>query len=132
VKVPVYNRDTGVTVTLAFDDIPGGADTSYSDCASNSTLIRIYKDRCFPGTGPIDSSSSSHESRHQTYPNIILLVASWDSITTDANPPAHFISALGKSMYKLSCSGLVDHSRTTKSMSFMNEFDDFSGAEKTD
>ncbi|KAF8191884.1 hypothetical protein K438DRAFT_1762468 [Mycena galopus ATCC 62051] len=137
VKVPVHDCDTGVTVTLAFDDTPGGADTSYSDRAPNSALIRIYKDRCFPDTKSIDSSSFSHEERHQTYPNIILLVASWNSITTDAhNPPAHFTSPLGQSMYNLSCSGLVDHSRNnvvvvvTKSTTFMNEFDDFDTIEE--
>ncbi|KAJ7307738.1 hypothetical protein DFH08DRAFT_824051 [Mycena albidolilacea] len=138
VKIPVFNRGTGVTVTLAFDDTPGGADTSYSDRASNSALIRIYKDRYFPDTQPIDFSSASREERHQTYPNIILLVASWDSIKTDAhNPPAQSTSPLGQSIYNLSCSGLVNHSRTnvvvvvTKSMSFMNDLDDFHGVETT-
>ncbi|KAF7372446.1 Protein hedgehog [Mycena venus] len=137
VKVPVYNRDTGVTITLAFDDTPGGADTSYRDRALNSALIRIYKDRCFPDTKLIDSPPSSHGERRQTYPNIILLVASWDSIKTDAhNPPANFTSPLGQSMYNLSCSGLVDHSRTnvvvvvTKSQTFMHELEDFDTTEE--
>jgi hypothetical protein len=127
VKVPIYNRDTRVTATLAFDDTPGGADTTSSHRASNSAMIRIYKDRYFPDT----------EERHHTYPNIILLVASWKSITTDAhNPPADFTSALGKSMYNLSSSGLVDHARTnvvvvvTKSLSSSDEFDDYESIEE--
>jgi hypothetical protein len=127
VKVPIYNRDTRVTVTLAFDDTPGGIDTPYSHRASNSAMIRTYKDRYFPDT----------EEPHHTYPNIILLVASWNSITIDAhNPPADFTSPLGKSMYNLSSSGLVDHARTnvvvvvTKSLSFWDEYDDYESMEK--
>ncbi|KAJ7654760.1 hypothetical protein B0H17DRAFT_1214288 [Mycena rosella] len=136
VAIPVYNSDTEVTVTLAFDDTPGAADTIHSDRATNSSLLRIYKERCFPAA--TISHGSSPEVRHQTYPNIILLVASWDSITEDAhNEPQHFTSAAGKSMHTLSLSGLVDHDRpnvvvvVTKSLSFWNEFDDFqSAAEK--
>jgi hypothetical protein len=104
------------------------------DRATNSALIRIYKNRYFPEAQP---DSSPHESQHQTYPNIILLVASWKSITTDAhNPPAEFTSALGQSMYKLSLSGLVDHARTnvvvvvTKSLSSSDEFDDYESIEE--
>jgi hypothetical protein len=75
---------------------------------------------------------------HCTYPNVILLVASWDSITPDAhNEARHFASAIGKSMYSLSSSNLVDPHRAnvvvvvTKSMSSWDQFDDFeSGEEK--
>ncbi|KAJ7797875.1 hypothetical protein B0H14DRAFT_2618472 [Mycena olivaceomarginata] len=68
---------------------------------------------------------------------MILTVAAWHSIEAEAhNPPAHFTSPLGQSIYKLSRSGLVDDSRTnvviviTKSMSSMDEFNDFSKSER--
>ncbi|KAJ7121587.1 hypothetical protein C8R44DRAFT_736379 [Mycena epipterygia] len=129
VQVPVYyNPDTKVNVTLAFDDTPGDADTVQSDRTKNSSLVQIYKEQYFPDTIPSDSLGV----RHKTYPNIILLITSWDTITIDAhNPPDKFTSPVGISMYKLSSSGLVDDARTnvvvvvTKSMSSWNQFDDF-------
>ncbi|KAJ7115296.1 hypothetical protein C8R44DRAFT_794396 [Mycena epipterygia] len=120
VKLPVHNIDTGVTVTIAFDDTPGLEDTTYVDREANASLMRRYKQQYFPGGG------------RQTYPNVILLIASWPSITPDAhNEPHHFTSAVGKSMYNLYLSGLVDPDRTnvvlvvTKSMSSWDQFDDF-------
>ncbi|KAJ7121586.1 hypothetical protein C8R44DRAFT_167341 [Mycena epipterygia] len=120
VKLPAHSSNTGVTVTIAFDDTPGFEDTTHSDRDANASLMRRYTQLCFS------------RGSHRTYPNVILLVASWDSITPDAhNEPQHFTSALGKSMYNLSLSDLIDHSRTnvvvvvTKSMSSWNQFDDF-------
>jgi hypothetical protein len=129
VKIPVHSTHLKVPVMLAFDDTPGDADTIHTDRAANSSLIRTYKERYFPDQA---NGVVSGEVRPRTFPNVILLVASWDSITPDAhNEPHHFTSALGISMYKLASSGLVDHLRTnvvvvvTKSMSFWSEFDDF-------
>jgi hypothetical protein len=66
------------------------------------------------------------------FPNVILLVASWDSLMLDAyNNTSTFTSALGRSMYNLSLSGLVDNERTnvvvviTKSLSSWDQFDGF-------
>jgi hypothetical protein len=122
-------------VTLAFDDTPGDADTDYEDRAVNTNLIRIYKEHYFPNSKP--TGNSLPEVCRQTYPNVILLVASWRTITPDAhNGPTTFTSALGKSMYSLSCSDLVDRDRTnvivviTKSMSSWYEFDDYHTAEE--
>jgi hypothetical protein len=66
------------------------------------------------------------------YPNVIVLVAAWESITPDAhNEPAHFTSALGKTIYALHRSNLVDEKRAnivvvvTKSLSSFHQFDDY-------
>ncbi|KAJ7328888.1 hypothetical protein DFH08DRAFT_940517 [Mycena albidolilacea] len=129
VKVPCYDPDTKMNVTLALDDTPGDADTTYTDQAPNTALVRTYRKRYF-----LSEASDGHSSQGywRTYPNVILLVASWDSIIEDAhNQPHEFTSAIGKSMYKLESSGLVDHDRSnvvvviTKSMSYMDEFADF-------
>lgn len=115
------NRDTGVTITIAFDDTPGFEDTTFGDRNTNSTLMRTYKQQYFP----------------ETYPNIVLLVTSWDSITPDAHNERHqFTSAAGKSIYNLFSSDLVDPHRVnvvvvvTKSMSSWDQFDDFDTVEE--
>jgi hypothetical protein len=56
----------------------------------------------------IPGVSASHF-RERTYPNAILLVASWDSVKADDNDPLHFTSAIGKTIASLNGSGLVDH-----------------------
>ncbi|KAF8191883.1 hypothetical protein K438DRAFT_2136538 [Mycena galopus ATCC 62051] len=121
VKIPVYNPETGVNITIAFDDTPGLEDTTFGDRSTHATLMRTYKQQYFP----------------KTYPNIILVVASWDSITPDAHNERHeFTSAAGKSIYNLSFSDLVDPDRVnvvvvvTKSMSSWDEFDDFDTIEE--
>lgn len=109
-------------VTLSLDDTPGYADNTYNDRGANLALIKIYQERYF-----LDNA----ELPWRRYPNIILLVASWNTITVDAyNAPEHFTSPIGQSMFKLSHAGLFDLRRTnvivvvTKSLSFMSEFDD--------
>ncbi|KAJ6551246.1 hypothetical protein B0H19DRAFT_165083 [Mycena capillaripes] len=125
VEVRNTSSDTGVAISLAFDDTPGDGDTVHADGVLNSGLMGIYKTRYFPDL-----------QQRTTYPNVILLVASWDSITEDAhNHPDHFTSAAGKSMQSLSLSGLVDPTRSnvvvviTKSMSSWDAFDDIPGLE---
>ncbi|KAJ6488915.1 hypothetical protein C8R45DRAFT_1143154 [Mycena sanguinolenta] len=125
VEVRNTSSHTGVAVSLAFDDTPGGGDTVHADGVFNSGLMDLYKTRYFPDL-----------EQRTTYPNVVLLVASWDSITEDAhNHPNHFTSAAGKSMQSLSLSGLVDPTRSnvvvviTKSMSSWDQFDDIPGLE---
>ncbi|KAJ7328887.1 hypothetical protein DFH08DRAFT_317356 [Mycena albidolilacea] len=125
VRIREATRDPATDFTVAVDDTPGLGDTTYRDRTVNASLMRAYKERYFP-TGA-----------SQIYPNIILLVASWDSITQDAhNEPRHFTSAVGKSMYSLASSGLVDNDRAnavvvvTKSMSSWDQFDDFKSFQK--
>ncbi|KAJ6573523.1 hypothetical protein DFH09DRAFT_1152039, partial [Mycena vulgaris] len=124
VKFLSQNSDTGVTITVAFDDTPGLEDTTFEDWKANAALMSRYKEQYF---------------RSGTYPNIILLVAAWDSITPDAhNDPHHFTSAVGTTMHNLFSSGLVDERRpnvvivVTKSMSFWDQFDGFDTTEEKD
>ncbi|KAF7335075.1 Protein hedgehog [Mycena venus] len=130
VLLPV--KEKGVTVKIAFDDTPGLEDTTFGDRATNASLMRRYREQYFP-----ENTLSLPDHRRQTYPNVILLVAAWNSITPDAhNDPEHFTSALGKSMYNLQFSGLVDRERpnvlvvVTKSLSFWNQFVDCKGVEQ--
>ncbi|KAJ7457138.1 hypothetical protein B0H11DRAFT_2243673 [Mycena galericulata] len=117
-----FNVTSAANITVAFDDTPGLEDTTYSDREANRALLYEYQKQQFPSG---------------IYPNIILLVASWDSITVDAhNDPHHFTSALGKSMYNLTLSGLVDPKRpnvvvvVTKSLPTSRHFDDRSAKER--
>ncbi|KAK7017746.1 protein hedgehog [Favolaschia claudopus] len=103
---------TSTPHTLAIDDTPGFEDTTYEDREINAALIRRYAEH------------QVLSNKVRIYPNIILVVVAWDSITPDAmNSPEHFTSAAGKSMYALSNSGLVDPERpnvivvVTKSLS---------------
>ncbi|KAF7366102.1 Protein hedgehog [Mycena venus] len=116
VKVVSTSKATSTTVTVAFDDTPGLDDTTYLDRKTNAALMHRYKEKYF----------------QNIFPNVILLVASWDSITLDAhNKISHFTSAIGRSMYNLFLSGLVDTNRTnvlvviTKCLSSWDQFDDF-------
>ncbi|KAJ7483650.1 DDE superfamily endonuclease-domain-containing protein [Mycena latifolia] len=116
VKVVSTSKTTSTTVTVAFDDTPGLEDTTYLDRKTNAALMHRYKEKYF----------------QDIFPNVILLVASWDSIMADAhNKASHFTSAIGRSMYNLFLSGLVDGDRTnvlvviTKSLSSWDQFDDF-------
>ncbi|KAJ7714229.1 hypothetical protein B0H14DRAFT_3635394 [Mycena olivaceomarginata] len=123
VKMPVPASNIEPMVTLSLDDTPGYSDTTYDHRGANWALIKIYQERYF---------SENARLPWRRYPNIILLVTSWDTITVDAyNTPECFTSPIGQSMFKLSHAGLVDLRRTnvivvvTKSMSFMSEFDDY-------
>ncbi|KAJ7267834.1 hypothetical protein C8J57DRAFT_1613948 [Mycena rebaudengoi] len=116
VKVRSTSKELSSEITVAFDDTPGLEDTTFEDRALNAALFHTYKLKHFP----------------DIYPNIILLVAAWETITSDAhNKPDHFTSAIGKTIYALYCSNLVDDERAnivvvvTKSMSCFHQFDDY-------
>ncbi|KAJ6472015.1 hypothetical protein C8R45DRAFT_1013754 [Mycena sanguinolenta] len=92
-----FNETSAASIPVAFDDTPGLEDTTYSDREANRALLYEYRKQQFPSG---------------IYPNVILLVTSWDSITVDAhNEPHNFTSAVGKSMYNLKLCGLVDLQR---------------------
>ncbi|KAJ7267856.1 hypothetical protein C8J57DRAFT_1613976 [Mycena rebaudengoi] len=123
VKVISTSNTTSTTVTVAFDDTPGLDDTTYLDRKTNAALMHRYKETYF----------------QNIFPNVILLVASWDSIMPDAhNKVSHFTSSVGRSMYNLLLSGLVDGDRTnvlvviTKSLSSSDQFDDFETKKEKD
>ncbi|KAJ7700605.1 hypothetical protein B0H16DRAFT_1483815 [Mycena metata] len=117
-RVEVHNRSRELLsdITVAFDDTPGLEDNTFEDRELNALLLRAYK------------------VKHCTdiYPNVILLVAAWETITPDAhNEPSHFTSAIGKTIYALYRSNLVDDRRAnivvvvTKSLSSFHQFDDY-------
>ncbi|KAJ7267857.1 hypothetical protein C8J57DRAFT_1325985, partial [Mycena rebaudengoi] len=119
VKVRSTSKELSSEITVAFDDTPGLEDTTFEDRELNASLLHTYKLKHFP----------------DIYPNVILLVAAWDSVTPDAqNKPDHFTSAIGKTIYALHCSNLVDDERAnivvvvTKSMSSFHQFDDYKNA----
>ncbi|KAK7001475.1 hypothetical protein R3P38DRAFT_3217058 [Favolaschia claudopus] len=101
-RIQLYSRVKGApsSYTLAIDDTPGFEDTTYDDREINAALLHKYAERqTLPGQVRI-------------YPNIILVVVAWDTITPDAmNSPEHFTSAAGKAIYALSNSRLVDPNR---------------------
>ncbi|KAJ7267832.1 hypothetical protein C8J57DRAFT_1325934 [Mycena rebaudengoi] len=112
VKVRSTSKELFSEITVAFDDTPGLEDTTFEDRELNASLLYIYKRKHFP----------------DIYPNVILLVAAWETITSDAhNKPEHFTSAIGKTIYALYCSNLVDGERAnivvvvTKSMSSFHQ-----------
>jgi hypothetical protein len=71
------------------------------------------------------------------YPNVILLVAEWDSIRQEAGEkPTNFTSIIGKTIYNLYLSNLVDDQRAnvvvavTKSLSHLDQYRDSKAPEK--
>ncbi|KAJ7440318.1 hypothetical protein B0H11DRAFT_2099893 [Mycena galericulata] len=116
VQVHSTSEELSSEITVAFDDTPGLEDTTFEDRELNASLLRTYK----------------HKHFKDIYPNVILLVAAWESITPDAhNEPAHFTSAIGKTIYTLYRSDLVDDQRAniivvvSRSMSSFHQFDDY-------
>jgi hypothetical protein len=113
------------TSTICFDDTPGGDDTTYTDRMPTLSLMAEYKKKHFQDT--LDSSKIIHT----IYPNVILIIVDWMSLTPDAHNSPTFTSSLGKSMYNLLCSKLVDLNRpnvivvVTKSLSYWSQFDDY-------
>ena len=130
----MHDTQTGVTFTLAFDDTRGNEDTSY-DRLNSAVLMHRYSRIHFPEVQQNFAQFTDEDSsamQEKKYPNVILLVASWDSIREDAhNQPEHFTSAIGKTILNLKVSKLVDLERTnvivviTKSLSSWQDYDDY-------
>ncbi|KAJ6470877.1 hypothetical protein C8R45DRAFT_1218153 [Mycena sanguinolenta] len=115
VKVYSTSTETATTVMVAFDDTPGFRSTTREDVQSTENLMAKYKREYFAGT----------------YPNVILLVANWESILPNAGHEfPHKACVVGRSMQSLRDSGLVDNDRVnvvvvvTKSLSSWVEFED--------
>ncbi|KAJ7697989.1 hypothetical protein B0H14DRAFT_3037834, partial [Mycena olivaceomarginata] len=116
IQVRNTNKDLSSDITFAFDDTLGLEDNTFEDRELNASLLLRYKVNHFTNI----------------YPNVIVLVAAWESITPDAhNEPAHFTSALGKTIYALYRSNLVDEERAnivvvvTKALSSFHQFDNY-------
>jgi hypothetical protein len=101
-------------ITVAFDDTAGLEQTTFEDRELPTSLLHTYKLRHFA----------------DIYPNVILLVVAWDSIKLDPqahNGPAHFTTAIGKTIYDLHRANLVDEKRAnivvvvTKSLSSLSQ-----------
>jgi hypothetical protein len=82
---------------VAFDDTPGFQSKTQEDRSLNETLMQRYKAEYFDGT----------------FPNVILLLATWESVLSNAeNESPHTMSTVGRSMHSLRSSGLVDNERS--------------------
>jgi hypothetical protein len=108
-------KELSSEITVAFDDTPGLEDTIFDDRGLNASPFPVYKFKHFS----------------DIYPNAILLVVAWESIKLDAHrEPDQFTSAIGKTIYTLYRSNLVDDERAnivvvvTNSMSSFHLFDD--------
>jgi hypothetical protein len=130
VEVPAYTLPTGNTLPLAFDEIPEIEDTTYEHQSRNAFIMREYSRIQFPDTysNPLPEPTQFRK----TYPNLILVVASWDTIREDAhNDPQHFTSPIGKTIFSLKASELVDLECTnvivvvTKALSSWHDYDDY-------
>ncbi|KAJ7785038.1 hypothetical protein DFH07DRAFT_975462 [Mycena maculata] len=116
VQVHSTRKELSSETTVVFDDTPSLEDNTFEHRELNASLLRTYKLKHFK----------------DIYPNVILLIAAWESITPDAHKePAHFESAIGKTIYALYRSNLVDDQHTnivvvvTKSIdSFFGQFGD--------
>jgi hypothetical protein len=124
---------TGITITLSFDDSPGLDDRTRKKRAGMEALIEEYDRKYYPNLPPTDLArvNKSAHFRGKTYPNAILLVASWDSIRRDAES-----SPIGTTMQYLAGLGLVDHQHqnvivvVTKALTFWSDYDDFDEDQK--
>ena len=77
---------TRISIELSFDDSPGLDDRTCRKRARLEALIQEYDRTYYPDIPHTDIArlSNSARFRGKTYPNAILLVASWDSVRRDA------------------------------------------------
>jgi len=125
VPITVNSEGNHVELTVSFDDTPGFGDTISDDRERNDALLDTYARNHFP---KVESQP--------TYPNVILIVASWESVKEDDNELGNFTSSIGKTIQRLSRTKLVDNNRgnvivvVTKSLSFFNDYEDASSQKK--
>ncbi|KAF7366110.1 Protein kinase domain-containing protein [Mycena venus] len=119
-RVHVNKKSNGLSseISVAFDDSAGLEQTAFEDRELPVSLLFTYKLKYFA----------------DIYPNVILLVVAWESLGTDPqahNGPAHFTTAIGKTIYNLHRANLVDEERAnivvvvTKSLSSLRQSDDY-------
>ena len=96
--------------------------------------MREYSERYYPKVST--DIPGLPDPRGKTYPNLVVLVASWDSVKMDDNEPVDFTSSIGKTMYYLTNTDLVDHLHqnvvvvVTKALTFWSDYDDFDSEEE--
>jgi hypothetical protein len=97
--------------------------------------MRNYSAKYYPAV-PTEILGLRDHTRGKTYPNLIILAASWDSVKMDDNEPADFTSSIGKTIYYLTNTDLIDHQLpnvvvvVTKSLTFWCDYDDFDSEEE--
>lgn len=110
---------------MSFDDTPGLEDSKIEKREQNAALMRDYGNKYYPTVPRVFTND-----RGKTYPNLIVLVASWDSVKRDDNEPAEFTSSIGRTMYYLSHAGLYDDQYqnvvvvVTKALTFWSDYDE--------
>jgi hypothetical protein len=120
-----------IELVVSFDDTPGLGDTISDDRAQNKALMRKYAKEIFADIPEIPHNLKTRNTQQKTYPNVILVVASWNSVKEDNNPLGKFTSSIGKTIDYLPETGLVDERRqniivvVTKSLSFWDDYEDF-------
>ena len=119
-----------VELELAFDDTPGSEDSTFADREQNAVLFNRYcqtytsddrkeeadqfmtlvGERKRDVAGLLSNITPSF--RPRSYPNAILVVATWNSVRQDAqNDVNEFTSQVGRSLCTLFSSGLYDKER---------------------
>jgi hypothetical protein len=124
---------TEVGITVSFDDTPSLEDTKFDNRQRNTDLMRDYSEKYYPTVRMptnMPKMAGIPDIRSKAYPNLIVLVASWDSIKRDDNELANFTSSMGKIIYYLSHTGLFDDRHpnvvvvVTKALTFMTDYHD--------
>lgn len=123
---------TGISITLSFDDSPGLDDTRPGMKMQLEALVKEYGQKYYPDVPHTDIArlDKSAHFRRKTYPNAILLVATWDSVKRNAE------SAIEKTIRFLAHSDLIDETHqnvivvVTKALTFWSDYDDLSSEVK--
>ena len=135
ISVQSTDANTGVDVTLSFDDTPGRDDTIYDDRDWTEALIQKYAKEYYPDV-PLSEivrvpGLPAGRFRGKVYPNAILLVVSWRDIRSDDEH-----SPIETTMKYLERSDLIDHQHlnvivvVTKSLSSFEDYEDFSSEDE--
>jgi hypothetical protein len=131
VPITVTSEVDLIELTVSFDDTPGLECTKFNKRAENRALISKYAEENFADIPGIPNNLKTRNTQQKTYPNVILIVASWNSIEEDNEAPGTFTSSIGKTIDYLPETGLVDERRqniivvVTKSLSFWDDYEDF-------
>jgi len=116
--ITVDSNGDVIGLTVSFDDTPGFGSTIFDDKERMEALLDRYAENHFP---KLDES-------RQIYPNVILIVTSWDSVKEDDS----YFTSFDKTIQYLNRTRLVGNKRgnvivvVTKSLSFWNDYEDAS------
>lgn len=116
---------TGISITLSFDDSPGLDDRRSRMRPQLEALVHEYGQKYYPNVPLTDVArlGKSMPFRSEIYPNAILIFATWDSVRNDPQ------SAIEKTIQFLANSNLVDQTYqnvivvVTKALTFWSDYD---------